>query len=57
MLILTQRPGQTTRIGDDIEVVVLSRNGNQTRAGITASEEIPVHRDKVYQRIKYKEAT
>ena len=55
MLILTRRPGQTIRIGDDIEVIILSQRGNQFRVGITAPQDIPVHRDEVYQRIKDEE--
>jgi len=44
--------GETTRIGDDIEVLILSQRGNQVRLGITAPKETPVHRKDVYQRIK-----
>jgi len=52
MLILTRRLGETLRIGDDIEVTILSQNGNQIRIGINAPKETPVHREEVYQRIK-----
>ena len=55
MLILTRRPGQTIRIGDDIEVTILSQRGDQFRVGIAAPQDIPVHRDEVYQRIKDEE--
>jgi len=55
MLILTRRPGQTIHIGDDIEVTILSQRGDQFRAGITAPQDIPVHRDEVYQRIRDEE--
>ena len=44
--------GETTRIGDDIEVTILSQRGDQFRVGITTPQDIPVHREKVYQRIK-----
>ena len=52
MLILTRRPGETLRIGDDIEATILGVKGNQIRIGISAPKETPVHREEVYQRIK-----
>jgi carbon storage regulator len=42
MLILTRRTGETIHIGNDIEVTVLTVNGNQVRIGINAPEENPV---------------
>ncbi|WP_440468076.1 carbon storage regulator CsrA [Pseudomonas sp. YH-1] len=51
MLILNRRPGETIRIGDDIEVTVLSITGNQIRIGVTAPRDIEVHRQEVYERI------
>lgn len=51
MLILTRRPGETIRIGDDIEVVVLGVKGNQVRIGVTAPRDTEVHREEIYQRI------
>ena len=52
MLILTRRPGETLRIGDDIEATILGVKGNQIRIGINAPKETAVHREEVYQRIK-----
>ena len=46
MLILTRRIGEILKIEDEIEVTVLSNNGNQIRLGIKAPEEVPVHRKK-----------
>ena len=51
MLILTRRVGETIRIGDDIEVVVLGVKGNQVRIGVTAPRDTEVHREEIYQRI------
>jgi len=55
MLILTRREGETIRIGDDIEVKILSVKGNQVRLGITAPEEVSVHRQEIYERIREEE--
>jgi len=51
MLILTRRPGETLRIGDDIEISVLSVKGAQVRIGVTAPRNVPVHREEIYARI------
>ena len=39
-------------IGDDVEVVILGIQGNQVRIGINAPQEVEVHRDEIYERIK-----
>lgn len=52
MLILTRRSGEGLRIGDEIKVVILEIKGNQVRIGIEAPDNIQVHRDEVYERIK-----
>ena len=52
MLMLTRSTDETISIGDGIEVTVLNVNGNQVKIGITAPQEIPVHREEVYQRIR-----
>ena len=57
MLILTRRPGETLKIGDEIEVTVLSVKGNQVRLGITAPKEVAVHREEIYERIREEELT
>lgn len=52
MLILTRRIGESIKIGDDVDVVVLGVEGCQVRIGISAPRELPVHREEIYQRIK-----
>ena len=52
MLILTRKPDQKIRIADDVEVTVLGVKGNVVRIGIAAPEDVSVHREEVYQRIK-----
>src|SRR6516165_6156811 len=57
MLILTRRPGESVKIGDDITVTVLAIKGNQLRLGFTAPQNIAVHREEVYQRIQAEKIT
>ena len=45
MLLLTRRPGESIRIGDDVEVHVLGIKGNQVRYGVKAPSDISVHRE------------
>lgn len=47
MLILTRKPGETIRIGDDISVTVLGVNGQQVRLGINAPKGVPVDREEI----------
>ena len=51
MLVLSRKVGQRIQIGDDICVTVLSVNGNSVRIGITAPDEVTVHREEVFRRI------
>ncbi len=52
MLILTRRVGESIIIGDDVSVMVLGVKGNQVRFGITAPQDISVHREEIYERIR-----
>jgi carbon storage regulator len=52
MLVLTRRPGESVKIGDDITVTVLGIKGNQLRLGFTAPQHVTVHREEVYQRVQ-----
>ncbi len=44
MLVLTRRVGESVRIGDQIEVVVVAVKGDQVRVGVRAPREVPVVR-------------
>jgi len=36
MLILSRRPGEVIRIGDNVQITVISTHGNAVRLGISA---------------------
>lgn len=50
MLVLSRRLGQSIRIGDDITITVINSRGNHIRIGISAPQDVPVHRSEVYVR-------
>lgn len=52
MLILTRRPGEGIKIGNDVTVTVLGIKGNQVRVGIQAPREMSVDREEVRQRME-----
>jgi len=52
MLILTRRPGESVKIGDEVTVTVLAVKGNQLRLGFTAPQNVAVHREEIYERIQ-----
>ena len=49
MLVLARLQNEKIRIGDDIEVVVVSIRGNCVRLGITAPKSMRVDRQEVYE--------
>ncbi|HQT92128.1 MAG TPA: carbon storage regulator CsrA [Candidatus Kryptobacter bacterium] len=51
MLVLTRKLGEVIKIGDKIKVVVVSVEGGSVKLGIEAPDEIPVHREEVYEKI------
>ena len=50
MLVLTRRVGETLKIGDDIEIVVLSDERGQVRLGIDAPKNINIVRSELLLR-------
>ncbi len=56
MLILTRRPGETIKIGDDITVTVVGMQGVQVRVGIDAPNHVEVHRAEIYYKIQVERA-
>lgn len=52
MLVLTRKVGESVKIGNDIELKVLSIDGEQIKLGIDAPREIAIHRKEVYLAIE-----
>lgn len=52
MLILSRRPEEVIRIGDDITITLLGIRGNSVRIGIDAPRSVTVHRQEIYKRIQ-----
>ena len=51
MLVLSRKAEESMNIGDDIKITVLDIRGGQVRIGITAPQEVKIHREEVYERI------
>ncbi|UOQ45730.1 carbon storage regulator CsrA [Halobacillus salinarum] len=52
MLILNRKEGESIRIGDDIEVKIVSVEGGQVKLGIDAPRSLDVYREEVYRAIQ-----
>ncbi|TFE03943.1 carbon storage regulator CsrA [Jeotgalibacillus salarius] len=52
MLVLTRKTGEAIRIGDDIEITVLSVQGDQVKLGIDAPKHVEIHRKEIFIAIK-----
>ena len=55
MLVLSRKSEQSMYIGDDIKITVLDIRGGQVRIGITAPQDVKIHREEVYNRISSEE--
>ncbi|MFH1851430.1 MAG: carbon storage regulator CsrA [Candidatus Neomarinimicrobiota bacterium] len=52
MLVLTRKSGQSIRISNNIVVTILDNSAGQIKVGITAPDDIPIHREEIYDRIR-----
>lgn len=52
MLVLTRKPGQTIRVGDDVEIVVVEVRGDQVRLGIRAPRDVSIVRGEILEEIQ-----
>jgi len=51
-LSLTRRIGETIIIGENMRVTVLAIKGKQVRLGTDAPDDVSIHREEVFERIK-----
>ena len=51
MLVLSRKAEESMYIGDNIKITVLDIRGGQVRIGITAPDDVKIHREEVYNRI------
>ena len=52
MLVLSRKPGEGIRIGDDVEIQVLGIRGHEVRLGFTAPNTVSIHRQEIYARME-----
>jgi carbon storage regulator len=52
MLVLTRRNGESIKIGEDIEITVISSKNDQVKIGIKAPKNIDVFRKEILEQIQ-----
>jgi carbon storage regulator len=52
MLVLTRKLQEAIKIGNDIEISVLSVEGDQVKLGISAPKNVEIHRKEVFLSIQ-----
>ncbi|MFN7892532.1 MAG: carbon storage regulator CsrA, partial [Pirellula sp.] len=52
MLVLSRHRDESIMIGDDVVITIVDIRGDKVRLGIEAPNDIPVHRQEVYEAIK-----
>lgn len=52
MLVLARKKGESIIIGDNVEVVILSVEGDTVRLGINAPKSVQIHRKEIYDSIQ-----
>ncbi|WNB92719.1 carbon storage regulator CsrA [Bacillus sp. NEB1478] len=57
MLVLTRKPQEVIKIGDNIELTVISIDGDQVKLGISAPKNIEIHRKEVFLAIQKENAS
>ena len=52
MLVLSRHRDECIMIGDDVVITIVDIRGDKVRLGIDAPQDIPVHRQEVYDAIQ-----
>lgn len=52
MLVLSRKRDESIMIGDDIIITIVDIRGDKVRLGVEAPQDVPVHRQEVYEAIK-----
>jgi carbon storage regulator len=52
MLVLSRKLNQKVKIGEDIEITIVSISGDSVRLGIDAPKQVKILRDEVIEEIK-----
>ncbi|RFU63946.1 carbon storage regulator CsrA [Peribacillus glennii] len=51
MLVLTRKNGETIKIGNDIEITIISSKNDQVKIGIKAPKEIEIVRKELFEEV------
>lgn len=52
MLVLTRKNGESIKIGDDIEITIISSKNDQVKIGINAPKNIDIFRKEIFDQIQ-----
>jgi carbon storage regulator len=52
MLVLTRKNGETIKIGEDIEITIVSSKNDQVKIGIKAPKNVEILRKEIYEQIQ-----
>jgi carbon storage regulator len=53
MLVLTRQRDESIMIGDDVVLRIVDIRGDKVRVGIQAPPHVPVHREEVFEAIRF----
>ncbi len=57
MLVLSRKVGESIRIADDIEVMVVEVKQGKVRLGFRCPDQVPILRQEIYDRVRSEEQT
>lgn len=57
MLVLTRKNGESIKIGDDIEITIISAKNDKVKIGINAPEHFEIFRKEVFDQIQVENET